>query len=53
LVKHGINPDAATLLPAEREATEALLNAIGYIDVLIPRGSQGLLILCGKTAKCL
>jgi glutamate-5-semialdehyde dehydrogenase len=33
----------AILLPAEREATDALLNAIGYVDVLIPRGSQGLI----------
>lgn len=43
LAKHGINKNAAVLLPPEREATEALLNAIGYIDVLIPRGSQGLI----------
>ena len=43
LAKHGINKNVATLLPPEREATEALLNAIGYIDVLIPRGSQSLI----------
>jgi len=43
LEKHGINKNAAVLLPAEREATEALFNAIGYIDVLIPRGSQQLI----------
>src|ERR1700744_4708716 len=43
LVKHGINKNVAVLLPPEREATEALLNAIGYIDVLIPRGSQNLI----------
>jgi glutamate-5-semialdehyde dehydrogenase len=43
LENHGINPNAAVLLPAEREATEALFNAIGYIDVLIPRGSQQLI----------
>lgn len=43
LSKHGINKNAAVLLPPEREATEALLNAIGYIDVLIPRGSQSLI----------
>jgi glutamate-5-semialdehyde dehydrogenase len=43
LIKHGINVNVATLLPPEREATEALLNAIGYIDVLIPRGSQQLI----------
>jgi glutamate-5-semialdehyde dehydrogenase len=43
LSKHGINKNVAILLPPEREATEALLNAIGYIDVLIPRGSQSLI----------
>lgn len=43
LQKHGINVNVATLLPAEREATAALLNARSYVDVLIPRGSQGLI----------
>lgn len=43
LLKHGIDKNAAVLLPPEREATEALFNAIGYIDVLIPRGSQALI----------
>lgn len=43
LSKHRINKNVATLLPPERDATEALLNAIGYIDVLIPRGSQQLI----------
>ena len=43
LKKHDIDINVATLLPPEREATEALLNAIGYIDVLIPRGSQQLI----------
>ena len=43
LCRHNIDMNVATLLPPEREATEALLNAIGYIDVLIPRGSQALI----------
>ncbi len=43
LEQHGIDTDIATLLPPERAATEALLNAIGYVDVLIPRGSQQLI----------
>jgi len=43
LSDHDINKDIATLLPAEREATDALLGAVGYIDVLIPRGSQQLI----------
>ncbi|RWY54100.1 glutamate-5-semialdehyde dehydrogenase [Mucilaginibacter gilvus] len=43
LSAHHIDVNAATLLPVEREATEALLNAVGYVDVLIPRGSQSLI----------
>ncbi len=43
LANHDIDANVATLLPPEREATDALLNAIGYVDVLIPRGSQQLI----------
>jgi len=43
LQKFNIDVNAATLLPAERAATEALFNAVGYVDVLIPRGSQQLI----------
>ena len=43
LHKYNITDNAATLLPPEREATTALLNAVGYIDVVIPRGSQNLI----------
>ena len=39
----GLNPDVATLLPVEREATEALLDAVGLVDVVIPRGSSALI----------
>jgi glutamate-5-semialdehyde dehydrogenase len=31
------------LLPSDRAATEALLQARGYVDIVIPRGSQGLI----------
>jgi len=43
LTDYEIDINKAILLPAEREATDALLNAIGYVDVLIPRGSQQLI----------
>lgn len=43
LTAHHINKDVLTLLPADRSATEALLNATTYVDVLIPRGSQSLI----------
>jgi len=43
LTRHQISKAVVTLLPVERAATEALLNAVGYVDVLIPRGSQQLI----------
>ncbi|MFV0521855.1 MAG: glutamate-5-semialdehyde dehydrogenase [Mangrovibacterium sp.] len=43
LKKHQIDPNIITLLPADREATSQLLHARGYVDLLIPRGSQGLI----------
>lgn len=43
LEKHWLNRNIVTLLPPGREATTALLNAVGLVDVLIPRGSQGLI----------
>jgi glutamate-5-semialdehyde dehydrogenase len=43
LEKHGITTFAAYLLPAERESTAILLNAVGLVDVIIPRGSQSLI----------
>ncbi|WP_132531373.1 glutamate-5-semialdehyde dehydrogenase [Pedobacter psychrotolerans] len=51
LKKHEINPDVLTLLPAERTATEALLNARGFVDVLIPRGSQSLINYVRENSK--
>ena len=38
-----INKNILALLPAGREATTELLNARGYVDLIIPRGSQGLI----------
>ena len=43
LVQYGITRQVITLLPPERAATESLLNARGFVDVLIPRGSQALI----------
>ena len=51
LAAHGVPAAAVTLLPAERAATEALLGAVGYVDVVIPRGSQGLIDFVRKTAR--
>lgn len=43
LRKQGLNPHIITLLPADRKATEYLLQARDYIDLLIPRGSAALI----------
>ncbi|QJX47441.1 glutamate-5-semialdehyde dehydrogenase [Hymenobacter taeanensis] len=48
---HGLNAKSVTLLPPDRQATEALLQAIGYVDVLIPRGSQQLIDYVRQHAK--
>ena len=51
LAKHNIDVNVATLLPKEREAAEALMQAVGYVDVIIPRGSQGLINSVRKNSK--
>ncbi|MDQ8004714.1 MAG: glutamate-5-semialdehyde dehydrogenase [Pedobacter sp.] len=51
LANHQINKDVLTLLPADRNATEELLNAVGYVDVLIPRGSQSLINYVRQNSK--
>lgn len=51
LVKQNVNPDFVTLLPNERETTTELLNAVGYVDLIIPRGSSGLINFVRANAK--
>ncbi len=51
LIKCDINPDIITLLPADRSATIELLQAVGYVDVIIPRGSQNLINYVRENAK--
>ncbi|MDR0796517.1 MAG: glutamate-5-semialdehyde dehydrogenase, partial [Tannerella sp.] len=43
LEDHGINPNICTLLPSGHDATQALLQAVDYVDLVIPRGSSGLI----------
>ena len=43
LERFGVNPDVVTLLPATHEATGEMLNAVGYIDLCIPRGGRRLI----------
>lgn len=45
-------PEAACILmPIEREATTALLNAVGMVDLIIPRGSQNLIQFVRDNSK--
>jgi glutamate-5-semialdehyde dehydrogenase len=43
LMKNGLSEDIITLLPAGREETTQLLNAVDFVDLLIPRGSRSLI----------
>ena len=51
LQRFGINPDVVTLLPATHEATGEMLNAVGYIDLCIPRGGRRLIDFVRDTAR--
>ena len=51
LKKHNISTDVVQLLPPERTATQALLNAVDFVDIIIPRGSQGLINFVRENAK--
>ncbi len=43
LVRLGVPIGVVHLLPPDRESTTALLHARGHIDLIIPRGSRGLI----------
>lgn len=43
LATHSVSSDVIQLLPPDREAARDLMQADGYVDMLIPRGSQGLI----------
>lgn len=51
LERNDITPDIVTLLSPERDSTTALLNAVGYVDLVIPRGSQGLINFVRDNAR--
>ena len=51
LEANGINRDVVTLLEATHEATAEMLNAVGYIDVCIPRGGRKLIDFVRDNAK--
>ena len=47
----GLDEHTVYLMPASRETTTAMLEAVGTIDVIIPRGSQGLIDFVRNNAK--
>lgn len=51
LEAHGLDPNIITLMPAGREATAELMNAVGYVDLIIPRGGAGLIKFVRENSK--
>jgi len=51
LRKHEVDEHMLYLMPASREATQVLLEAVGLVDIIIPRGSQGLINFVREHAK--
>jgi len=43
LIEEGLDENTATLLPATHEAAAEMMNAVDYIDLIIPRGGSGLI----------
>lgn len=51
LREQGLDENSFTLMASEQEATAAMLNAEGYIDVIIPRGGKGLIRFVRENAR--
>ena len=51
LEQFGVSKDVVALLPATHEATGEMLNAVGYIDLCIPRGGRKLIDFVRDTAR--
>lgn len=51
LESQGLNPDVINLLPATHESTAELLNAVGYVDLCIPRGGKKLIEFVRDNAR--
>ena len=49
--KFGVSKDVVALLPATHEATGEMLNAVGYVDLCIPRGGRKLIDFVRDTAR--
>ncbi|MBR1410262.1 MAG: glutamate-5-semialdehyde dehydrogenase [Prevotella sp.] len=51
LEKYHVSKDVVVLLPSTHEATGEMLNAVGYIDLCIPRGGRKLIDFVRDTAR--
>ena len=51
LQQYGVSQDVVALLPATHEATGEMLNAVGYVDLCIPRGGRKLIDFVRDTAR--
>ncbi|MDE6118074.1 MAG: glutamate-5-semialdehyde dehydrogenase [Duncaniella sp.] len=51
LREQGVDEDVVALLPSSHTATAALLNAVGLVDVCIPRGGRRLIDFVRDNAK--
>ena len=51
LAKCSIDENTVTLLPVSREATAKMLNAVGQVDLIIPRGSKQLIDFVRDNSK--
>jgi glutamate-5-semialdehyde dehydrogenase len=51
LVDHQFNPDAVFLAPPQRDCLPQILQAVGLIDLAIPRGSKGLIDFVRDNAR--
>lgn len=51
LITFGIDTNTVVLLPNDRAVTSELLTAVGYVDMIIPRGSKGLIDYVRQNAR--
>ena len=51
LIKEEVDPDSVNLMPATHEAAKELLEAVGYVDLVIPRGGRRLIDFVRDNAK--
>jgi glutamate-5-semialdehyde dehydrogenase len=51
LIEQGVNENAIQLLPVDRKFVKELLEAVKYVDIIIPRGSQQLIDFVRENSK--